>query len=73
MAGRICLVKLVFTSLSLYYLSFFMAPKTVCDRIINIQRRFLWGWGRENKSISLEEGGLGIKDVRNFNCAILAK
>jgi len=50
-----------------------MAPKTVCDRIINIQRRFLWGWGRENKSISLEEGGLGIKDVRNFNCAILAK
>jgi len=83
MAGRICLIKSVFTSLLLFYFSFFKAPKTVCDRIINIQRRFMWGWGRENRSISwvswekicshLEEGGLGVKDVRKFNGALLAK
>jgi len=51
MAGRICLIKFVFTSLPLYYLSFFKAPEMICDRIISIHRRFMWGWGRENRSI----------------------
>ena len=83
LAGRICLVKVVFTSIPLFYLSFFKAPQVVCDKMVSIQRRFLWGWGREKKQISwvswenvckpLEEGGLGIKDVRNFNGALLAK
>jgi len=83
MAGRICLIKSVFTSLPLYYFSFFKAPEAVCDSIVRIQRRFLWGWGRENRLISwvswdnicrpLEEGGLEIKDVRKFNAALLAK
>jgi len=83
MAGRICLIKSVFTSLPLYYLSFFKAPKMVCESIIRIQRRFLWGWGRENRPIPwvswdklcrpLEEGRLGIKDIRKFNATLLAK
>jgi len=83
MAGRICLIKSVFTSLTLYYFSFFKAPKTVCDRIISIQRRFMWGWGRENRSIPwvswekicspLEKGGLLVKDVKKFNGSLLAK
>jgi len=48
LAGRICLVKSVFTSLPLFYLSFFKAPEAVCDKIISIQRRFLWdGGGRK--------------------------
>ena len=42
MAGRICLIKSVFTSLPLYYLSFFKALEMVCESIIRIQRRFLW-------------------------------
>jgi len=83
LAGRICLVKAVFTAIPLFYLSFFKAPRGVCDRMVSIQRRFLWGWGREKKQIPwvswenvckpLEEGGLGIKNVRNFNEALLAK
>jgi len=79
MAGRICLVKSVITVVPLYYLSLFKAPESVCKRIISIQRRFLWGWGKDNKPISWiswknlckprEEGGLGIRDIRKFNVA----
>ena len=83
MAGRICLVKSVITAVPLYYLSLFKASKSVCKSIISIQRRFLWGWGKDNKPISWiswknlckprEEGGLGIRDIRKFNVALLAK
>ena len=83
MAGRICLIKYVFTSVPLYYMSLFKAPVTVCKSITRIQRRFLWGWGKEKESISWvswkvlckprEEGGLGLRDIRNFNSALLAK
>jgi len=77
LAGRICLVKSIFTSVTLFYLSFFKVPKLVCDRIISIPISFLWGWEKEEKSIPWlswenfckprEEGGMGIKDVRLFN------
>ena len=55
----------------------------VCKSIISIQRRFLWGWGKEKTSIpwiswkdlckTKEEGGLGIRDIRKFNYALMAK
>jgi len=64
-------------------LSLFKAPVSVCKKISSIQRRFVWAWGAKNKRISWvswgnvckpkEEGGLGVKDVRMFNCALLAK
>jgi len=82
-AGRLCLIKLVLTSIPLFYLSFYKAPKSICDKISSIQRSFLWAWGKDNKHISWvrwenvcksqEEGGLGVKDVRKFNRALLAK
>jgi len=52
MAGRICVIKSILTTVPLYYLSLFKAPDSVCKSITSIQRRFLWGWGKENKSIS---------------------
>jgi len=52
MVGRICLLKSVFTTTPLFYLSIFKAPVAVCNRIKSIQRRFLWALGRENKMIS---------------------
>jgi len=83
MAGRICLLKSVFTAIPLFYLSIFKAPVVVCNKISSIQRKFLWDWGRQNKSIfwvswdnvckPLEEGGLGVKEIRNFNSTLLAK
>ena len=83
MAGRICLLKSVFTSIPLFYLSIFRAPVAMCNRISSIKRRILWAWGKENKAISwvswenvcksCEEGGLRVKEIRNFNSALLAK
>jgi len=83
MAGQICLLKLVFTAIPLFYLSIFKAPAAVCNRIRSIQRKFLWDWGRQNKSISwvswdnvckpLQEGGLGVKEIRSFNSDVLVK
>ena len=83
LAGRVCLVKSVLTSVPLFYLSLFKAPVSVCKTIASIQRRFVWAWGAKNKRISWvswdtvckpkEEGGLGVKDIRTFNCALLAK
>jgi len=82
-AGRICLIKSVCTTIPLFYLSFFKAPVSVCNRIMSIQRKFLWAWGKTNRSISWvrwenvckphEEGGLGIRDIGSFNYALLAK
>ena len=42
LAGRVCLVKSVLTSIPLFYLSVFKAPSSVCKRIFSIQRRFIW-------------------------------
>jgi len=52
MAGRICLIKSVITAIPLYYLSLFKAPESVYKRIISIQRRFLWGWGKEKRPVA---------------------
>jgi len=56
LAGRNCLLKSVFTDILLFYLSFFKAPASVCNRIISIQRRFLWAWGRD-QGLYLRSGG----------------
>jgi len=55
----------------------------MCKKISSIQRRFIWAWGDDHKHIlwvrwekvckSKEEGGLRVKDIRMFNCALLAK
>ena len=52
LAGRLCLVKSVLSFIPLFYLSLFKASESVFNNIISIQRRFLWGWGREKSSIS---------------------
>ena len=48
------------------------------DKLVRIQRIFLWGGGADQNKIAWikwetvclpkEEEGLGIKDIRNFNC-----
>ena len=58
MAGRITLINVVLTSLPLFYLSFFRAPKAVINRLTAIQRQFLWGGNREGKNIACVEAKL---------------
>lgn len=56
LAQRICLIKLVLIALPMFYLSFYRAPESIYNRLICIQRRFLWGWGKENRP----HGSVGI-------------
>ena len=83
MADRITLINVVLTALPLFYMSFFRAPTTMINRLTAIQRHFLWGGNVEGKKIAWvawnqvcaprEKGGLGIKDIKDFNEALLIK
>ena len=83
LAGRTCVIKSILTTIPLFYLSVFKAPESVYKSIISIQRKFLWGWGKEKKPISWvswgdlckpkEEGGLRLKNIKKFNFSLLAK
>ena len=71
------------SSLPTYYLSLFVIPVVVVDRLERIQRNFLWGTSEECFKYSLvawekvclriEIGGLGIKKLVHFNKALLGK
>ena len=83
MAGRICLIKSVRSSIPLFYMSLFKIPSAVANEIVRLQRDFLWGWGYDRRKVAWaswkkvceprETGGLGIIDLRVFNLALLGK
>ncbi|GKV46080.1 hypothetical protein SLEP1_g53092 [Rubroshorea leprosula] len=83
MGGRITLVNSVLSSLPVFQMSTHLLPKGTLFIIDSIRRRFLWGSCENNKKINWvkwekvckgkEEGGLGIKDLRCFNIALLGK
>ena len=73
-ARRICLIKSVFSSIPLFFMSLFKLPSLVVDKLVRIQRNFLWGWGSNGRKIAWASwdkvceprdfGGLGIIDLR---------
>ena len=81
--GRVALIKSTLSNLSTYYISLFPIPTSVANRIAKLQRDFLWGglgdepkfhlvnWSTVCTPLSL--GGLGIKNLRTFNVALLGK
>jgi len=81
--GRITLINSVLTALPIYLLSFFKIPKHVVQKIVSIQRNFLWGSHQEANKIPWvrwdivclpkSKGELGIKDLTKFNEALLGK
>ena len=83
MAGIITLINAVLTALLLFYMSFFRAPLAVINKLTTIQRNFLWGGNQEGKKIAWvawsqvcaasERGGLGVKDIKAFNKALIIK
>ena len=81
--GRVTLIKSVLNSIPIYFFSFFRAPNSILDKLVWIHRRFLWGGGMEHKKIAWvkwesvclpkEKRGIGIRDLRKFNYALLKK
>ncbi|KAF5797593.1 putative RNA-directed DNA polymerase [Helianthus annuus] len=83
LAGRVTLAKSVLGSLPSYFLSLFVAPKCVINKLEKIRRDFVWGFSESIKKMrwvrwevmmnSKRKGGLGVGNIRDFNIAMLTK
>ncbi|CAJ2627870.1 unnamed protein product [Trifolium pratense] len=81
--GRLVLLKSVLTSLPVYALSFFKAPSGTISSIESILIKFFWGGSEDLRKVSWinwnticlrkEYGGLGVRQLREFNLALLGK
>ncbi|XP_075633692.1 uncharacterized protein LOC142606188 [Castanea sativa] len=82
-AGKEILIKTVAQSIPTYTMGVFQLPVKLCEELQALCARFWWGQIGNKKKIhwvSLDklirpklEGGMGFKDLRQFNLAILAK
>ncbi|GKV45963.1 hypothetical protein SLEP1_g52987 [Rubroshorea leprosula] len=83
LGGRITLINSVLSSLPVFWMSVYMIPKGTILFIDKISRRFLWGGVEGGKKINWvrwdkvcrdkDQGGLGVKDLRKFNLALLGR
>lgn len=81
--GRLQLMNSVLSSVPIYFMSSFMLPQWVIDRLDKIRRDFLWGKSDNSRGISLinweavcipkENGGMGAVDLKLRNWAILLR
>ncbi|GLT39105.1 hypothetical protein SLA2020_133120 [Shorea laevis] len=81
--GRITLINSVLSSLPVFLMSVFLIPKGTLTSIDKMRRSFLWGGEGEGKKINWvkwekvckdkECGGLGVRDLRSFNLALMGK
>ncbi|GJV72549.1 hypothetical protein Tco_1492544 [Tanacetum coccineum] len=81
--GRLTLIKVVLSSLGIYYLSIFKAPELILKALERYRATFFWGGSHDNKKIawikwsnvlsSFDKGGLNIDNLKAFNLALLQK
>ncbi|KAG7576302.1 Ribonuclease H domain [Arabidopsis thaliana x Arabidopsis arenosa] len=83
MAGRITLTKAVLSSIPVYSMSSILLPASTLDGLDKLARSFVWGSTVEKRKQHLlawdkvcklkKDGGLGLKEARTMNKALLAK
>jgi hypothetical protein len=85
--GRLTLMNSVLTSQPIYFMSIFLLPKWVINKLDRIRRRFHWHGHKEAQGLqrpiclvkwclvtrSRQMGGLGVKELRSMNEALLLK
>ncbi|KAL6184476.1 hypothetical protein ACLB2K_045877 [Fragaria x ananassa] len=81
--GKEILIKSVATAIPAYPMACFKFPKGVCDTINSALSNFWWGSTSKGNQIhwkswellgkTKEEGGLGFRDLHQFNMSLLAK
>ena len=81
--GRLTLIKASLSNLPMYFMSLYPIPKSVIEKIISIQRRFLWNGKPDQKAQALVRweivqlpkslGGLNVGNVLNRNLGLLFK
>jgi hypothetical protein len=82
-AGKEIMLKAVIQAIPTYAMSVFLLPKTLCHDINSMMSKFWWGH-KENDSKMVwmsweklgrakEKGGIGFRDLKYFNLALLAK
>lgn len=80
------MLNAMLSTLPLYYMSFFMLPRWVIQKLDRIRRPFLWNgveesmskyhlvpWDQVCKPWEDGRGGLGGIDLKTFNTALMAK
>ncbi|KAF7832358.1 uncharacterized protein G2W53_014691 [Senna tora] len=82
-AGKEVLIKAVAQLIPTYSMSCFLMPQNLCHKLNMLMAKFWWGDNSDNSKIhwiswsGLSDpkscGGMGFKDLRDFNLALLAK
>ena len=82
-ASKEVLIKAVAQSIPTYTMGVFQLPGKLCDELDAMCARFWWGQvGEERKihwknwgflTLPKKEGEMGLRDLRSFNLATLAK
>ncbi|XP_065626617.1 uncharacterized protein LOC136066363 [Quercus suber] len=82
-AGKEVLIKAMAQAIPIYTISCFKLPDSLCDEMMGMIMNFWWGQEKEERKIAWLsrqkmcepkcDGGLGFKNLKWFNKALLAK